>query len=324
MAVTPLLPSQLLVPPSPLAAVPSVLATEKSDQNSQQRLLHRGDLAKVIDAGLAEDVAGQTVKLAKDLPPLSTQDTGAQGHAAANSSTTLVSVAGQLIGQLLNLAESGQLPNAVQGKTPILATPPHSGDTPQAASALREVLEQSGVFYESHVAEWAHNERPLASLMREPQARLADPAPAAEAASTAVAATTAATADSASADVAQIVNQQLNVLEQNRIVWQGQIWPGQTMTWEVREETSNGREDEGTEGGGDRQAWRSDLRFELPNLGAVVARIYWIDGHVQVQVAAADESAAASLGANGAQLDNALGSAGLKLDSLQVQVDKPA
>jgi len=92
----------------------------------------------------------------------------------------------------------------------------------------------------------------------------------------------------------------------------------------VGEDTPGGRRG-GQEGAGESPAvWRSDLRFDLPGIGALAAKIYWSGGHIQVQVRAAHEPAAASLRAYGAQLATALDAAGLKLDSLQVQVDVPA
>ncbi|KKB64212.1 hypothetical protein WM40_06865 [Robbsia andropogonis] len=45
------------------------------------------------------------------------------------------------------------------------------------AKALVQSLENSGLFYESHLAQWASGQRPLAAIEREPQARLASLAP---------------------------------------------------------------------------------------------------------------------------------------------------
>ncbi|MDK0999956.1 flagellar hook-length control protein FliK, partial [Burkholderia contaminans] len=73
------------------------------------------------------------------------------------------------------------------------ATPPSSAATSAAAArdaaatlpvaalraALAQAVSESGLFYESHLAQWLAGQRPLAALMREPQARLAAaPAPA--------------------------------------------------------------------------------------------------------------------------------------------------
>ncbi|OXI32613.1 flagellar hook-length control protein FliK [Burkholderia sp. AU16741] len=40
-------------------------------------------------------------------------------------------------------------------------------------AALAQTVSESGLFYESHLAQWLAGQRPLAALMREPQARLA-------------------------------------------------------------------------------------------------------------------------------------------------------
>ena len=42
-----------------------------------------------------------------------------------------------------------------------------------ALRALAQAVSESGLFYESHLAQWLAGQRPLAALMREPQARLA-------------------------------------------------------------------------------------------------------------------------------------------------------
>ncbi|MGS0893031.1 flagellar hook-length control protein FliK [Burkholderia stagnalis] len=52
-----------------------------------------------------------------------------------------------------------------------------AGGLPVAAlrAALAQAVSESGLFYESHLAQWLAGQRPLAALLREPQARLATP-----------------------------------------------------------------------------------------------------------------------------------------------------
>lgn len=61
---------------------------------------------------------------------------------------------------------------------PVLRSAP-SGTPAQLATALRQalpqLLQQSGLFYESHLADWVQGARPLAEVRGEPQARLASP-----------------------------------------------------------------------------------------------------------------------------------------------------
>lgn len=62
------------------------------------------------------------------------------------------------------------------GTTPLprlslaISTPPR--DPALLAEGLKNVLTRSGVFYESHLAQWVRGERPLADLLREPQGQL--------------------------------------------------------------------------------------------------------------------------------------------------------
>jgi flagellar hook-length control protein FliK len=257
-------------------------------------------------------------RLASDLP---TVRLAAGPHLAANQANAnmaSLSAEGRLINQLLHIIQEAQSPLSVQGKKPILASPPTPDNSDQAAVALKNTLDQSGLFYESHMVEWVNNQRPLTELMKEPQAQLASP----QQTTGAPSAPPSSTPDSFNSDLAQIVNQQLNLLEQNKIVWQGEVWPGQQMAWEVSEETARrgGQEETGEAN----SVWCSDLRLDLPSLGTVAARINWSGGHVQIQVRTEHEPVASSLRAHGVQLASALDSAGSKLDALQVQVEGAA
>lgn len=68
-----------------------------------------------------------------------------------------------------NSATKG-LASAVTQATPLLSGAP--AKTLDFAQALRGALTQSGLFYESHQAQWVTGQRPLADLLREPQGRL--------------------------------------------------------------------------------------------------------------------------------------------------------
>ncbi len=60
-----------------------------------------------------------------------------------------------------------------------------------------------------------------------------------------------------------LVQQQLDVIDQRPIIWQGQAWPGQPMQWQLQAENER-------EGGGIReteaQRWNTTLSLDLPNL----------------------------------------------------------
>ncbi|WP_175796197.1 flagellar hook-length control protein FliK [Burkholderia anthina] len=133
-----------------------------------------------------------------------TPGTGASSTSAANGSpaappasaqTALSDVA--LVLDAISRAGGAATP-VVAGRTPLLAdpavlltdpaTPPASGAAASAATsaataaappvavlhaALAQAVSESGLFYESHLAQWLAGQRPLAALLREPQARLA-------------------------------------------------------------------------------------------------------------------------------------------------------
>lgn len=70
-----------------------------------------------------------------------------------------------LLGQLSQ--QSSKAAQGVAAQAPVLGSPP--GDAGQLAAALARTLAGSGLFYESHQAQWVQGERPLAALLQEPQ-----------------------------------------------------------------------------------------------------------------------------------------------------------
>lgn len=228
---------------------------------------------------------------------------------SASGNATL-SNAGRLINQLLYTAQQGGAPNAVLGHTPLVSS--GAAGAEKIASALQNAVTGSGVFYESHVVEWADGNRPLSDLMREPQSQAALLATAGKAEPTA----------GLQPDLAQIINLQLNTLEQQRLQWQGEIWPGQPMNWEISKDAPD--KDSPNETLEENQAWQSAVRFNLPSLGTVSASIHLVGERVHIQIRTSTEETAASLRAHGSELADALGAAGTSLDSLTVKQDERA
>lgn len=269
---------------------------------------------------------------------------GSAGAADTGAAPATLSPAGKLIADLLGAARNGAAATALVGNTPLagLAGAP----APQLASALQQTLTYSGLFYESHVQQWANGERPLTDLLREPQARGSTASPGAAAAmrltdlppdvvenrrnlldyfgaaplQSAGPASGAAGMDPAAA---QMVGLQLQTLEQQRVHWHGELWPGQAMEWEVRrsdDEASGSRLDAS---GSDREQWQSVVRFSLPSLGIVAATIDLRGDRVQIQVRTASDSTAAALRLHGARLAGALEAAGSPLDALTIRREAP-
>src|SRR5512135_2688087 len=126
-------------------------------------------------------------------------------------------------------------------------------DTTQLAGKLNDALSHSGLFYESHQAQWIAGTRPTTQLLLEPQNQLAQTRPnqnqqaqtanakSVEIASSAQPGTPTASEQRVAAPhipdhLQTLVQQQLNALETRQVLWQGQVWQGQEMRWEVREE----------------------------------------------------------------------------------------
>jgi hypothetical protein len=258
-----------------------------------------------------------------------------------------IGAAARLIDSLLRAAQKDGAAATLVGKAPLL--PSSSADAPHIASALQDGLAFSGLFYESHLRQWVEGSRTLTDLMHEPQmmqmtsgspAALADDSQQAPSAAIRHEATTGgrSLSDPASADgmatdsghmtdalnidAHKLIGLQLDALEQKRVQWQGELWPGQKLEWEVKRDVlEHPAEQQANEA---RQCWQSTVRFELPALGAVSATIQLSGDRVQMHVRAASEPTAATLRRHGGELASALDAAGTHLDLLTVRQDESA
>lgn len=324
------------------------------------RLADGNFLVKIDDAAASMALppgskAGDTL----DLTLLSTQPrpTFLLGKAEAGATTSL-SNAGRLIGNMLQLAQQGDMPTTLVGKTALLAAP--GASSAQIAGALQNAVTFSGLFYESHVAQWAMGTRPASDLLREPPAKHSLAAqggntqpPPADAASNDlgklmanmrawvggeralpdllstsqtgsmdqenIAPVAGKQQDIAASEGIKLINLQLDVLEQRRIMWQGELFPGQPLEWEISDDTPEKNKDQAEP----EASWKSTVRFSLPTLGSVSATIRLSGEHVQVQVHTANEESAATLRSHGKLLADALGAAGSTLDALLVKQGDP-
>lgn len=330
----------------------------------------------------------------------------AQGGAATAAEAiayphTTLSQAARLIVTLL--PEEGKAPAAapLNRGQPLLAQPPQAGS--ELAPFLGKAVTESGLFYESHQAQWVAGKLPLASLMQEPQgthsspqAKLAaqaetlllianarqDPqaaplpaspsaAPAAKlpsgvqaqeahasnappiASNSAAGSSEAAvrgrelaaplpgaqpltpnqlawnlretaeaqrqqnnaqasqpmTAASIPPELRPLVQQQLDAAGTQRLLWHGEVWPGQTMQWEIEWKDQGG----GTSGGEDPEAWATTLRLSTPRLGEVEAALRLGAGGVHIALITPSGASVADLRAGAPLLDQALASAGVPM-----------
>ncbi|SIT32325.1 flagellar hook-length control protein FliK [Achromobacter sp. MFA1 R4] len=205
--------------------------------------------------------------------------------------------------------------------------------------ALRTALQTSGLFYESHLTDMVFGRKNPVSLQNEPQARLTRES-AAHASSqprgrgdTANAGRSGAGADAPASvgtstsstpgapvsgihqDLTVLVRQQLDVLANQTLAWQGEAWPGTPMEWEVERDPY----------GADRESavptWATRVKLDLPRLGLVDARLNLAGDQIVLQLIA--PHSAGEINDASDMLRSRLLAAGLTLSNLTVSVVEP-
>lgn len=214
------------------------------------------------------------------------------------------------------------------GSKAVWATTQQAPDVRQLASGLRDAVSNSGLFYESHQAQWVRGERSTNQIMAEPQNLLTgkslslSPGDAQQASQDKLAAAQSSmAAASAKGDsnqpiakeVLPLVQQQLHTLENQHMVWMGQVWPGQQMQWEIQGEPEHkGRQQ-------DERQWSTEMELSLPNLGDVRARLTFAESGLRLTLHAADAATAALFTRALPQLRNSLDDAGIALTAAIVE-----
>lgn len=106
-----------------------------------------------------------------------------------------------------------------------------------------------------------------------------------------------------------VVYQQLDAMATQNYVWQGQVWPGQKMEWEIEDpqrDREPGSDEPPTE-------WKTTLRLSLPRLGGVEALLILTPAGVALRLMADDDATVAALANARAELDSALEAANVPL-----------
>lgn len=234
---------------------------------------------------------------------------------AASSPPPLLSAAGRLVAATMLQPGELALPLAAAETAPLLAAPPADGA--RLSGALAQTLAGSGLFYESHQAEWVSGQRNLTQIRQEPQARLTQNAAAREAGAARAAELPAAMEPASLALARQqdrsidprtvpLVQQQLAALDSSRILLQLEIWPGQWMQWEIEDEQPGARREAHAP-----QSWNTQLRLELPQLGELKAALALNRDGVRIRLETDSAASAALLREHRADLHAALATAGL-------------
>ncbi|MEN3111408.1 flagellar hook-length control protein FliK [Uliginosibacterium paludis] len=278
-----------------------------------------------------------------------------QANAKTSDARSTLSQTGQLISQLL----TGRHGEAKPLNLPAIEWPATQGslDAGRLAPMLKEAISQSGMFYESHLRQWTEGSRPLASLLAEPQSaattsellpprqegqQAAAPSRAEPSARSGVEPDIRQRPVEGSAEyrslsgeplasapqnslrlpehLTPLILQQLETLSSQQASWQGQLWPGARVQWSIVDPDSGSERQEGS---ADTEApvWRSQLRLELPRLGALNASLTLGPQGVGIQISATDAASAARLREDQGSLQAAFAAAGLPLTRFQVRED---
>jgi hypothetical protein len=194
-------------------------------------------------------------------------------------------------------------------------------DTAELAAKLHSALSQSGLFYESHQAQWVAGARNTAQLLQEPQNLAAEKFKAAPGIDDSAGTTNPASAASSQARISipgipdhlqPLIQQQLNTLETRQVEWQGQVWVNQEMSWKIHEEAPHASNAE--EG----KLWSTQIHLVLPNLGAVTATLRFAGSGLSVSLDATESATRSKLGAASSALVSALSDRGITIGSALV------
>lgn len=270
---------------------------------------------------------------------------GASANQAGNPNGATASSSGQTSANASTASNTAS--GAAGTPAPTTAAAHNAAGAPvaQFIQALSQTLQNSGLFYESHLSNLAFGKQDAASLHNEPQAHAgraaaahqttqaasseAAPRPSGDTApqqSNPSSPTPAGAAQNNALaglhpDTHLLVRQQLEVLANQAIAWRGEAWPNAPMQWEVR------REKNASEHEGGVSHWATRLTLNLPNLGEVQARINLSGQEIVMQLIAPES--ARLLDQNRDVLRTHLLASGLQVSALSVHEhafseDKPS
>lgn len=247
---------------------------------------------------------------------------------AENTSTlTHFSGAARTIADLLQRYPAP--PSAVRPPAPLLPVPARDGA--QLAQRLQGSIENSGLFYESHLRNRLSGGGNLQSLAREPQMRLTQAPPAAEVPVNMPEKVPAGSSqprrlplDSGAADALQgLLRHQLELLATPVLRWEGEIWSGIFAALVLQPpEQRPARDRDAPDGDGERadaeERWQTQLQLQLPGLGEIHAQL-GLYGERLALTLSAPEAAAVRLEAAAGTLRERLRDRGLGELSLTVE-----
>jgi hypothetical protein len=213
-----------------------------------------------------------------------------QPGTAYTGATVNLSHTGSLLGQYLGQAEAQHLSPRFEAVSAIT----HFPYKPQVlAQDLKQALSQSGVFYEAHLQAASHGQYSLQQLRQEPQ-------------------------NQPGFNAANLMFQQLAVLENQRFSWHGEVWPGQQMSWDVYQQKLPSESEHASQTVEDERMIGSELSIDFPNLGKVKAKISLFNGHMHIHFESENADTFQLLQQQKAKLAGAFQQRGQALDGLTV------
>ncbi len=228
------------------------------------------------------------------------------GSLKAGNNNASISATGRFLGVLAQDAQKPTTSQPLTSTTPILPAPPlNSLELP---GLLQKAIFQSGLFYESHQAQWVAGKNKLVQLQQEPQGKLV---------ATAITKPTISNLEMpVHAQSVSLVQQQLSTLETGQITWRGEIWQGQPMQWDITEHPpSNEQETNET------SQWRTQLKLTLPQLGDITANMILSPHGLSIKLNTTETETASLLKKHQSPLTTGMTSAGLNVQAVEVQHD---
>lgn len=221
-----------------------------------------------------------------------------------------ISSSARMLSNLANLPMERPVVQQAGGKAVFAAEQVQQMDTKELAGSLRDAIGKSGLFYESHQAQWVRGERSTGQLLEEPQNQLikTGDANAAQAAKNA-----ADSGLSINKQLLPLVQQQLHTLENHHLAWSGQVWPKQEMLWEIKGEQQPNSYDP------DSRQWSTELELSLPNLGDVRAHLVLTPKGLQMSLRAAETGTINLFTQSAPSLRTAMAEANIALTALAVE-----
>lgn len=156
-------------------------------------------------------------------------------------------------------------------------------DAAELAKNLQSAVSKSGMFYESHQAQWVQGKISTQQLLQEPQAKFskllehlnnsnnanANAKNIAANSNTNTTANNSLQHSSIPKDMLPVVQQQLDSLANQQFIWQGQAWNGQQMQWEIDEDQQSNKNHEEQKV----SRWKTRIKMSMPFLGNLDAEL---------------------------------------------------